>query len=161
MDNIDYLKKLLKTKDRNNEKTINFYVSNILSLYNQLDKPITDFSFKINKIDEIFKKNKYSLHTCKNKLISLYVYMSALNIKNALFKEIENEIEELNKSISMNYDTHEKNDKEKKQMLSEDDFKKLIQSKRPETRTIKYYNDYRKYIICNFRTCISRKIYFF
>jgi len=144
--NYELIYNLLKDDKRNNKKTLDFYVKNILKIYNDFDnKDIT--KLHIQDFYDYFNLHKYSNHTQKNKLISLYVYFDKLGIDNKLMADIKTSIDSLKDKIDEKYETHEKNDKEKKELLTKQDFKDLIDSFKPKSKTIKYYNDYHDEII--------------
>jgi integrase len=134
--NYELIYNLLKDDKRNNKKTLDFYVKNILKIYNDFDnKDIT--KLHIQDFYDYFNLHKYSNHTQKNKLISLYVYFDKLDIDNKLMADIKTSIDSLKDKIDEKYETHEKNDKEKKELLTKQDFKDLIDSFKPKSKTIK------------------------
>jgi hypothetical protein len=86
-----------------------------------------------------------SLHTRKNKINTVVIYMQLDKCDEKVLKKYQNEIIKLSKNINDNYNNNTKNEKQELNWMSYDELKNVIEKIKSQIPvTIEKYSDYKK-----------------
>jgi hypothetical protein len=113
--------------------TIKAYLSNLTSLANYLDKPLSVSMFSnFDEIKKDLEDLKYTTNTLKNKLSSIVSYLKMYDAKPELVSKYSDYIDALSGKLSRKNETMDKTEKEKENWMTKEELEQYADKLKSE-----------------------------